>query len=41
MTGLQIYLLVAPLILAAFGWAAVYVWIKISDRQDRRGLDSH
>ena len=36
MTGLQIYILALPLIVAAIGWAAVYAWMRISDREDRR-----
>jgi hypothetical protein len=36
MTELQVYLLIAPLILLAVGWAATIYWIKRSDREDRR-----
>jgi hypothetical protein len=36
MTGLQIYLLVAPLVLLAVGWAAAYWWVKMSDREHDR-----
>jgi hypothetical protein len=33
MTDLQLYLLVAPLALAAFGVAATYVFIRVIDRE--------
>ena len=36
MTSLEIYLLVAPFILAAVGWGAALYWIKRSDREDQR-----
>jgi len=36
MTSLQIYILVAPLILAAIGWAAAYWWISRDDHEQRR-----
>jgi len=35
MTGLQIYVLVAPLILAALGWAG-YWWVVRHDRPHQR-----
>jgi hypothetical protein len=40
MTELQIYLLVAPLVLLAVGWAAALYWMKWSDREDRRSKQS-
>jgi cbb3-type cytochrome oxidase maturation protein len=35
MTSLEIYLIVAPLVLAGLGWA-VYWWIVRNDRQNPR-----
>jgi hypothetical protein len=35
MTGLEVYLLVAPLFLAALAWVA-YWWIVRSDREHHR-----
>ncbi len=36
MTGFQIYLLVAPLVLLAVGWAAALWWVKMSGREHDR-----
>lgn len=36
MTELQIYLLVAPLVLAAVGFSAALWWVRKSDREHPR-----
>jgi hypothetical protein len=36
MTGLEIYLLVAPLFLAAMGWAAYWLVVRLDSRRDDR-----
>ncbi len=40
MTDLQIYLLVAPLVLLAVGWGAALWWVKRSGRLDQRAKQS-
>jgi hypothetical protein len=34
MTGLQVYVLVLPLIVAAIGWGVALWWVKRSDHED-------
>jgi hypothetical protein len=36
MSDLQIYLLVAPIVLAAIGVGGAYLWIRHSDREHPR-----
>jgi hypothetical protein len=36
MTSLQVYLLIAPLVLLAIGAGAAYWWIVKSDREEHR-----
>ena len=36
MTSLEIYLLVAPLVIAAAGWGVAIWWVKRGPREDER-----
>ena len=40
MTSLEIYLLVAPLVIAAAGWGVAIWWVKRGAREDERAKQS-